>query len=40
MTEGRLNGILKAEKTPLEAVMLLTVTRQGDVFCLRKEHVG
>ncbi len=37
MTDGRLDCILKQEKIPLAKVMLLTVNKRGDVFCLRKE---
>ncbi|MDR3312845.1 MAG: DUF421 domain-containing protein [Oscillospiraceae bacterium] len=39
MTNGRLDCILKDQKTPQAKVMLLTVTKQGEVFCLRKENV-
>lgn len=37
MTDGRLNTILKQQKIPQDRVMLLTVNKRGDVFCMRKE---
>ncbi|MDR2525924.1 MAG: DUF421 domain-containing protein [Oscillospiraceae bacterium] len=40
MTQARLQGILHKQKVQAKDLMLLTVTTQGEVFCLRKEGLA